>query len=65
MFYMRAERDYNGQLQIETLAGLTVDKCEYLDQPEFLSKCANITEQDGCIYGVVSCEVQSVLVSAY
>ena len=65
MFYMKAKRDYNGKLQIETLAGLTVDESEFLDERVFLKECATLMHEDNAIYGVVSCDVQSVLVSVY
>lgn len=64
MFYMKAQRNYNGCLQFETLAGF-VDNSNVLDESDFLTACKDVINQDGNVYGIVSTDVHSVLLAAY
>lgn len=64
MFYMRAERDYKGRLIIETLAGF-IDDSLVLGESEFLKEITHTTYINDTVYGIVSCDVQSILLAAY
>lgn len=61
MFYMKANRNYNGKLHFETLAGINNDKSLYHSESEFIREAGNISAGDDCIYGIVCIDMHSIL----
>jgi hypothetical protein len=61
---MKANRDFNGCLRLETLAGF-VDDSLVVDESEFLETIKDIDANDGDIFGIISSDVFDVLNNAY
>ncbi len=63
MFYVKAEKDHNGRISIDTLAGFT-DESLAMDEVEFMADMQEIKDGDTLV-GIVSLDVFDILDAAY